>query len=81
MISKHISDNITPQMKILNTVIPFYFDNQLTEEKRAGCFTLNVFMLSCECLCFVSLPDHSLPWLGLFFFFILSEILHPSQQL
>ena len=35
-------------------LLPFYFGNHLVEEKRAGCFTLIVFLLYCVCLCLCS---------------------------
>ena len=34
----------------------FSLYNYLVEKKRAGCFTLIVFLLSCVCLCSVSHP-------------------------
>ena len=40
----------------------FSFCNHLTEEERAGCITLNVFLPSCSYYCFVSLPHGALGW-------------------
>ena len=46
--------------------------NHLAEEKRVGCFTLAVFLLSCDFWCSMSLPrgaegwsavcDHDISW-------------------
>ena len=36
------------------TVYPFWFCNHLDGEERAGCFTLFVFLVSCDCC--VALP-------------------------
>ena len=32
------------------------FCNHLDGEKRVDCFTLTVFLMSCDCYCFVALP-------------------------
>ena len=34
-------------------VSPILQSSHLAEEERCGCFTLNVFLLSCSCLCSV----------------------------
>ena len=41
---------------LFSSLCPIYFHNHLAEEERAGRFTLNVFLLFCGCLCYVSLP-------------------------
>ena len=38
------------------TKCPFKFFNHIDEEERAGCFTLIVFLLSCDCTRSVTLP-------------------------
>ena len=35
---------------LFRTQCPFCFCNHLDEEERAGCFTLIVFPLSCDCV-------------------------------
>ena len=32
------------------------------ERERAGCFTLFVFLVSCDCLCYVALPHGAVGW-------------------
>ena len=39
-----------------SSLCPVKFCNHLAEEEISGCFTLNVILLSCECLYSVSLP-------------------------
>ena len=38
------------------------FCNQLDEVERAGCSTLFVFLMSCDCKCSVSLPHGAQGW-------------------
>ena len=47
-----------------NAVLGFLFEfcNHLAEEKRTGCFTLDVFLLSCGCYCSVPLPHGAMGW-------------------
>ena len=37
-------------------ILVTYFCNHLAEEERNGCFAFIVFLLSCGCLCAVTLP-------------------------
>ena len=39
--------------------------NPLDGEERAGCFTLFVFLVSCDCYCSVALPHGDVGWSAL----------------
>ena len=39
-----------------------HFFNHLDGEEEAGCFTLTVFLVSCNSQCFVALPHGALGW-------------------
>ena len=39
-----------------------YFCKILAKEERAGCFSLIVFLMSCDCLCSESLPLSVIGW-------------------
>ena len=41
---------------VMQYSVPFLDCNHLTEEERAGCFTVIVFLLPCGCTCYMSLP-------------------------
>ena len=38
------------------------FCNHLDGKERAGCFTLIVFLMSCDCKCSVALPRGAVGW-------------------
>ena len=40
----------------------FCFCNHINEEERAGCFTLIIFLVSCDCYCFVALSHGAMGW-------------------
>ena len=40
----------------MHNSLSFHFCNHLDEEERAGCFTLIVSLVSCDCLCSMVLP-------------------------
>ena len=40
----------------------FEFYNHPGKEERAGCFTLIVFLMSCDCLCSLTLPHGAVGW-------------------
>ena len=40
----------------------FNFCNHLDGEERAGCFTLIVFLMSCDCKCSAALPHGTMGW-------------------
>ena len=40
----------------------FWFSNHLDGEERAGCFTLTIFLMSCDSRCSVALPDGAVGW-------------------
>ena len=42
-------------------VVP-YFCNQLDGEEKAGCFTLTVYLMSCDNQCSVALPHGAFGW-------------------
>ena len=41
---------------------PPWLCNHLDEEERAGCITLIVFLMSCDCKCSVALPRGIVCW-------------------
>ena len=43
-------------LQVLFKPVRTLFCNHLDEEERAGCFTLIVFLMSCDCLCSVAFP-------------------------
>ena len=50
---------------LCSTWCPLQFCNQLDVEERAGCFTLVVFLVSCDCYYSVALPRVPVGWVGL----------------
>ena len=48
--------DIWPQIR------PRKIPDLLAAEERAGCFTLIVFLMSCDCSCSVSLPHNAVGW-------------------
>ena len=47
-----------------NSLTPPVYENMLATSvyQRAGSFTLIVFLLSCGCLCYVSIPHGAVGW-------------------
>ena len=41
---------------------PFKFCYHIDEEERAGCFIEIVFLMSCDCKCFVTLHHSAVVW-------------------
>ena len=47
---------------VLQYLVAFVFFNHPAGEERAGCYTLIVFLLSCDCQCSVSLSHSDMGW-------------------
>ena len=45
---------------VAQCVAAFLVCNHLDGEERAGCFTLFVFLVSCDCYCSLALPDDAM---------------------
>ena len=45
---------------VVHYFCPLWFCNHLDEEGRGGCFAFIVFLMSCECKCYVALPHVAL---------------------
>ena len=43
-------------------LVSFLVCSRLEEEERVSFFTLCVFLVSCDCLCFVALPSSVVGW-------------------
>ena len=41
---------------VIQYFVSFLFCNHLDGEEKAGCFTLTVFLVTCDSQCFVALP-------------------------
>ena len=55
---------------LFSTFCPFQFGNHLDLEKRAGCFTLIVFLMSSDCQCCVTLIRGAVGWSVVWYFLI-----------
>ena len=47
---------------LCSTKCSFLFCNHFAEEERAGCFTLIVFLMSCDIKCSIALPHSAMGW-------------------
>ena len=47
---------------VVQCFVSFKVLNHLDGEERAGCFTLFVFLVSCDCYCSVALPHGAVDW-------------------
>ena len=47
---------------VMQYFVSVYFCNHLDGEERAGCFTLTVFLMSCDSKCSVALPYCGVGW-------------------
>ena len=47
---------------LYSTLCPFLFCSHLGGEERAGCFTLFVYLMSCDCCCSVALRHRVVGW-------------------
>ena len=46
----------------IHCVVYFLFCNHLDGEERTGCFTLTVFLMSCDSQCSVALSHSAVDW-------------------
>ena len=51
---------------VIQYFMPFYLCNHLNGEEKAGCFTLIVFLMSCDGECYVALPHVAMGWSAVF---------------
>ena len=47
---------------VMHNYMCFLVPNRHGEEERAGCFAIFVFLMSCDCKCFVALPHGAAGW-------------------
>ena len=47
---------------LFSNLCPFSFAITLVGKESASCFTLNAFLMVCDCLCSVALPHGAMGW-------------------